>query len=117
LGTPALIVNELSTKIEGKGVSVCPGPNIAYFDKKTDLKEMTDHIYGRTNLLAHKKRPNMFVKELQLNIGYLKSKILETKFNGSLRIYKQLQVFNENLMKGIDFYIQLFSETVFLSGN
>jgi hypothetical protein len=113
LGTPALIVNELSTKIEGKGVSVCPGPNIAYFDKKTDLKEMTDHIYGRTNLLAHKKRPNMFVKELQLNIGYLKSKILETKFNGSLRIYKQLQVFNENLMKGIDFYIQLFSETVF----
>ncbi len=33
LGTSALLVNGLSTKVEGTGVSICPGPNMAYFSK------------------------------------------------------------------------------------
>ncbi len=79
LGTSARLVNNLDTKVEGEGVSVCPGPNMAYFSKKMKLKEMIDHIYGRTNVITRSDRPNVFVKELQIYIDYIKSKIAEAK--------------------------------------
>jgi len=41
LGTSALIVNDIDTKTEGTGVSICPGPNMAYYSKLTSLKEMS----------------------------------------------------------------------------
>jgi NAD(P)H-dependent flavin oxidoreductase YrpB (nitropropane dioxygenase family) len=47
-------------------VTICPGPNIAYFNKVVTLKEMTDHIYGRVNLLEGVHRPHMFINELTL---------------------------------------------------
>lgn len=34
LGTAALMENNLDMRTEGEGVSVCPGPNMAYFSKK-----------------------------------------------------------------------------------
>jgi len=66
LGTSALIVNDVEHKVEGDAVLVCPGPNMAYFSKKMSLNEMTDHIYGRDNVISRTDRPNMFVKELGL---------------------------------------------------
>ena len=39
LGTSALLVNNLDTSVEGNGVSVCPGPNLAYFSKKMTLRK------------------------------------------------------------------------------
>ena len=79
LGTSALIVNGLDTRVEGDGVSVCPGPNMAYFSKTVTLKEMTDHIYGRSNVISRTDRPNMFIKELSCYIDFLKVKIEGTK--------------------------------------
>ncbi|MHB1277520.1 MAG: hypothetical protein ACYC1Q_03915, partial [Bacteroidia bacterium] len=52
LGTAALLVNDLSTKREGKGVSICPGPNLAYFSRIMSLREVTGHIYGRINVIT-----------------------------------------------------------------
>ncbi|MDP3354215.1 MAG: hypothetical protein Q8S44_10805, partial [Flavobacteriaceae bacterium] len=46
LGTSVLLNYNISTKIEGNGVSICPGPNMAYFSRKLSLKEMVNHIYG-----------------------------------------------------------------------
>ncbi|MBT8260113.1 MAG: hypothetical protein KJN82_02270, partial [Bacteroidia bacterium] len=34
LGTSALLVHDVETKKEGKGIAVCPGPNMAYFSKQ-----------------------------------------------------------------------------------
>ncbi len=110
LGTSALLVNKLDTKREGEGVSVCPGPNMAYFSKKMKLKEMIDHIYGRANVISRQDRPNMFIKELNIYIDYLKNKIAEA---GSLRTPKQDKYFSSfisNLQDGIDYYSNLFSE-------
>src|SRR5690606_24244483 len=43
--------------------AICPGPNIAWFDRTYSLQEMVDHIYGRQKSLISDKRPHMFAKE------------------------------------------------------
>lgn len=110
LSTPAMINNKIETK--GKdGVSVCPGPNMAYFSKLMKLKEITDHIYGRANLLSRSDRPNMFVKELDLYLDYLKNKIDETSSSLNKKQEKYLLNFSKNLDEGISYYQNIFEST------
>ncbi|MBN1968308.1 MAG: hypothetical protein JXR48_11505 [Candidatus Delongbacteria bacterium] len=109
LGTTALLVNNLDTKVEGNGVSVCPGPNIAYFSKKMDLEEMVDHIYGRTNVIERDDRPNIFVKEFGLYLDFLKTKIEDSKKNINERSAKYLKNFASNMNEGLTYYTDLFS--------
>ncbi len=107
LATSALLVNNLDTK--GKdGVSVCPGPNMAYFSKLMDLKEITDHIYGRTNVISRNDRPNMFIKELTLYLDYLKNRIDETSSSLNKKQEKYLLNFSKNLDEGINYYQDIF---------
>ncbi len=110
LGTSTLKANKLDTKVEGEGVSVCPGPNIAYFSKEISLKEMIGHIYGRTNVIKRNDRPNMYVKELGLYIDYLKNKIQETKENVTKKQARYLSSFSSNLEKGVNYYQKLFGD-------
>ena len=58
-----------------KNITMCPGPNIAYFSHKVSLKEMVDHIYGRTNVIMNGFRPHMFIKELSLYVDYFSCKV------------------------------------------
>ena len=110
LGTSALIVNGLDTRVEGDGVSVCPGPNMAYFSKTVTLKEMTDHIYGRSNVISRTDRPNMFIKELSCYIDFLKVKIEGTKAPSTNEQEEYLLAFVNSLNEGIDYYYGLFSD-------
>ena len=109
LGTSALIAHDIETKSEGSGVSVCPGPNMAYFSKEISLNEMTDHIYGASNVISRKDRPNMFTKELTIYIDFLKDKIEESKDEITTKQKKYLQKFTKNLNEGIAYYQDLFS--------
>ncbi len=109
LGTSALLAYGLDTKTEGEGVSICPGPNMAYFSKILSLNEMTDHIYGKTNVITRTDRPNMFIKELFMYIDYLKNKIEETKEAVTDRQKKYLKTFTNNLKEGIAYYHVVFS--------
>jgi len=109
LGTSALLANDLDTKTEGKGISICPGPNMAYFAKKMSLKEISDHIYGRLNVITRTDRPNMFVKELKIYIDYLKNKIEETKVSRTVKQEKYYLNFANNLKEGVNYYQNLFS--------
>lgn len=109
LGTSALLAYGLDTKTEGEGVSICPGPNMAYFSKLLSLNEMTDHIYGRTNVISRTDRPNMFVKELYIYIDYLKDKIEEAKEAVTDRQKKYLSTFTNNLKDGIAYYHSVFN--------
>ena len=110
LGTSALIVNGLDTRVEGDGVSVCPGPNMAYFSKTVTLKEMTDHIYGRSNVISRTDRPNMFIKELRCYIDFLKVKIEGTKAPSTNEQEEYLLAFVKSLNEGIDYYYGLFAD-------
>lgn len=108
LGTSALLVNELSTKIEGPEVSICPGPNLAYFDRAMTLKDMVDHIYGRSNVISRTDRPHMFVKELRLYVDYLAQKSGELEEDLTDKSRKFLHTFASNLQAGIAYYQALF---------
>ncbi len=109
LGTSALLAHGLDTKTEGAGVSICPGPNMAYFSKVMSLNELTNHIYGRTNVIARTDRPNMFIKELHIYIDFLKNRIEETKEAVTDKQKKYLSTFSSNLKDGIAYYHSVFS--------
>jgi len=108
LGTAALLVNHLSTKVEGTGVSVCPGPNMAYFSQKMSLANITDHIYGRANMISRTDRPNIFVNELRIYIDYLKARIEEGKASMNTKQANHLLTFEKNLQDGIEYYSKMF---------
>ncbi|GGZ84269.1 hypothetical protein [Algibacter mikhailovii] len=108
LGTSALIKYNLDTKVEGDGVSICPGPNMAYYSKVMSLENMTDHIYGRTNMVSRIDRPNFFIKELQIYIEYLKNKLEDTKYAMNKKEEKYLKTFTKNMMAGVSYYQSLF---------
>lgn len=108
LGTSALLAYNLDTKVEGEGVSICPGPNMAYYSNMMSLKNMTDHIYGRDNMISRTDRPNMFVKELLIYIEYLKNKFEDVKTNMTTKEEKYLLNFTANLKEGVSYYKKVF---------
>lgn len=110
LGTSFLLKYNIETKSEGTGVSACPGPNMAYFSKKASLKEMTDHIYGRINLIERNDRPNMFINEENIYIDYLKNKIKETKESITSKQKKYLNSFIKNMKESNSYYLSMFKE-------
>jgi hypothetical protein len=92
---------------ERDAVSICPGPNLAYFSGKYSLKEMIDHIYGRIDLLKNVNRPNLFINELRLYLEYLK-KDMETQMEAaSDKKQKYWTKFSTQLQQGIDYYKNL----------
>lgn len=106
LANSALLDHNLTIKGD-RGVIVCPGPNIAYFDREYTLKEMLGHIYGTTSVIERADRPNMFIKELQLNVALLLSKAQGATEN----VNKQLGKTKSNLLAGISYYRKLFMES------
>jgi len=110
LTASALVAHNLDHKMEGEAVSICPGPNLAYFSSTYSLKKMVDHIYGRTNVMERTDRPNLFVKELKMYIDYLGGKIEETMKPVSDKQKKHFETFQENLNKGVDYYKELFQK-------
>ncbi|MEQ8881367.1 MAG: hypothetical protein RLQ12_17110, partial [Cyclobacteriaceae bacterium] len=109
LGTSFLLENKIDTKQEGKGVSICPGPNTAYFDKIVSLQEMVNHIYGRANIMTRKDRPHMFMKELGLYLDQLKNLVEDFLDEGSVKAEKKIQSFISNMKDGIAYYQNLLN--------
>lgn len=105
-----MIVNKIEMKKQSVAVSVCPGPNLAYFSKVVSLKEMVDHIYNRINLITNSHRPNLFVKELSLYIDYLQNKIEEKIENATAHSEEFFETFRGNLASGIEYYKKLILE-------
>ncbi|SHI64143.1 hypothetical protein SAMN04487911_10444 [Arenibacter nanhaiticus] len=108
LGTSALLAYDLDTKAEGTGVSICPGPNMAYFSRTMRLKEMTDHIYGHRNVIVRTDRPHMFIKELGLYMDYLKNRLSAAELAMDKKQEKYLRTFVTNMLDGVAYYQNLF---------
>src|SRR5690606_2832635 len=80
--------------------AICPGPNIAWFDRSYTLEEMTDHIYGRGASLVPQHRPHMFAKEIIMYVDYLVERI--TQSAGDDAEMRKLRKFHRNLEAGIN---------------
>jgi len=109
LGVSALESKHIPVKETDK-VTVCPGPNLAYYSNETSLKEMVDHIYGRTNLLDDRPRPHVFLKELNMYLDIFKDRLQNYQKHETPKEKKQLSVFQKNLMEGISYYKSLFEQ-------
>lgn len=110
LGTSALKLNKIEHRVEGEGVSVCPGPNMAYFSSIVSLRDMVDHIYGNAKVALSAHRPNMFMKELKMYINHLKGRMNELAEPVAEKQLKSLATFQQNLMDGIQYYQELAEE-------
>jgi hypothetical protein len=110
LTVSALLVNNIEVHKQSKAVAVCPGPNLAYFSKISSLSEMVDHIYGRNNLVTNPDRPNMFIKELSVNIDYFIKKVEESIKPFSTQTETLLNSFRTNLLDGIYYYKKIIPD-------
>jgi hypothetical protein len=102
--------NDLLKKSDGKGIAICPGPNMAYFSKKSTLQEMVEHIYGKRNILNNTYRPSMFIKEMGMYIDYLKNEINESMESLNAKKVKYFEGFKSNLVSGVEYYKGLINE-------
>ncbi|MDT8324214.1 MAG: hypothetical protein RRA94_08890 [Bacteroidota bacterium] len=106
----ALAVKDIEMPKLSKAVSVCPGPNMAYFSRVASLRQMVDHIYGRLNIMSDPERPHMFLKELQLYVDYLHGMLKDQMENFSTRKASLFDTFHDNLMEGVRYYRTLIPE-------
>jgi len=91
---------------------ICCGPGIVNYSKIASLEEMVGHIYGRLSLLTNSDRPHMFIKEMSLNIEFLRSEIEKFKLELTTNGAKYFQESKENLLSGIDYYRKTAEEFV-----
>jgi hypothetical protein len=101
LGNGALI--EMGETAVKQPVSVCPGPNIAYFDRNYTLEEMVDHIYGRGASLVPQDRPHMFAKDLRLYVDYFERLVNKHAVFADPTL-DYLREFKANLETGMRYY-------------
>ena len=111
----AYMEQNLEIKGEKQGVVICPGPNIAFFDKEVSLSEMVKHIYGNTNILSDNQRPNMFINELKMYVDYLRKEITESTAQITHSHTKKWNAFRKNVLEGIEYYHELFKASPFFS--
>ena len=92
-----------------KAVTICPGPNIAYFTEIVSLQKMINHIYGRSNIIQNNNRPHMFIKELTLYIDFWEELVKEKVELLSKKQKLRIQKFYNNLNAGISYYRDLIA--------
>ncbi|MBA6152100.1 hypothetical protein [Gelidibacter maritimus] len=110
LANASYLENEIPIKGQQQGVVICPGPNLAYFDREVSLSQMIQHIYGEASVLSETYRPNMFVKELKMYVEYLKNDIATFTDQLSAKNIKRWSAFKSNLYDGVAYYQNLFNE-------
>lgn len=110
LANASFLENDLQIKGEAQGVVICPGPNIAYFDKEVSLKNMMQHIYGRANIMDDANRPHFFLKELRMYMDHFQQEKNQLQGDVTPVKLKKIEKTKENLLAGIAYYENLFAQ-------
>ncbi len=104
LSNGALAALEIN-KAKNLPKAVCPGPNIAWFNREYSLQEMVDHIYGRIPSLVPAERPHMFSTEVELYVNYFGKLLTTMKMDAANISY--LKVFKENIEEGMNYILKM----------
>ena len=110
LTSSARLKNKMPLSHKLSAVTICPGPNLKWFSGTFTLKDMVDHIYGRTSIINALYRPHMFINELSLYIDYLKKRISEMSSSPTEKEIRYFQKFSTNLLTGIAFYKKILPQ-------
>lgn len=108
LGTGSMIRLGIMKPSYGRQ-AICPGPNIAWFNRMYTLDEMINHIYGRTESLVPEYRPHMFAKELVMYVDYIEEMASQTDADDQ-GTWKKLKRMSNNLEKGMDLCLEISGE-------
>lgn len=103
LGNSGLIALGLE-RAEKAPAEICPGPNLAFFDRTYTLEEMVNFIYGRGETLTTAHRPHMFALEIQLYAKW---------FQDSAAKGKPLKTVAQNLKRGLDLALEISKSKAF----
>ena len=114
LGNGALI--DLGIVRAGLPVAVCPGPNIAWFDREYTLREMVDHIYGRGESLVPASRPHCLAKELEMVVDHFVKQAAAIA-PGDAKALDRLATTEDNLQRGLAHYRCLVREPAYEGEN
>jgi len=107
LGTGSLIRLGIMKPSYGRQ-AICPGPNIAWFNRLYSLDEMVDHIYGRCEPLVSQERPHMFAKELEMYVDYLDELVRQIAEDSPGM--KKLSKMRDNLLEGAELCLEIANE-------
>lgn len=105
LANGALIEEGIETNADKFPTAICPGPNLAWFNRRYSLEEMIDHIYGRISSLVPAERPHMFVKETQMTVDWYEKLVMSSL--GDASQMKGLASIAETIEKGIALSLRL----------
>jgi len=107
LGTGSMIRLGIMKPSYGRQ-AICPGPNIAWFNRHYSLEEMVNHIYGRGKSLVPNDRPHMFAKELVMYVDYISELSLLTDPDD--KEWKTLLKMRKNLEEGMELCSEIAKE-------
>ncbi|MGM0507273.1 MAG: hypothetical protein ACQER4_08835 [Bacteroidota bacterium] len=116
LGNGALIRLGIRKPSYGRQ-SICPGPNIAWFDRNYSLEEMTHHIDGSGPSLVPGERPHVYANELRLTcdrlIQRMDEALCEEEKSGEedRRVWKELRAYYRNLEASIEMILEIAEST------
>lgn len=108
LASTPLLINNIPVDHHLDAVTICPGPNLAYFSKIFSLEDMVGHIYGRLNILNSSYRPHIFINELKMYVDYLQQEIQKNVNSLTEKQTKYFSSFKANLLQGIEYYMHFF---------
>lgn len=114
LGNSALIALGLETS-ESAPPSICPGPNLGFFNRNFSLAEMVDLIYGRVASLSTENRPHLFALEILLYAKWFRGEVLAA--NGNFEATERLKKIARNLRSGMGKALEISNEKPFPGEN
>lgn len=109
LSSAARLKNDIPLSHNLPAVTICPGPNLAWFSGIFSLKEMVGHIYGRMNITNQLYRPHVFINELKLYVTYIEEQVSKSTAEANEKHSRYLKKFIANLLSGIQYYKNLLS--------
>lgn len=115
LGTGSLIRLGIMKPSYGRQ-AICPGPNVAWFNREYKLDEMVDHIYGKRDSLVHEERPHMFAKELTMYVDYL-SELADQVEPDDTKLWNRLRKMRNNLEEGMDLCLEISKKEAYPGEN
>ncbi len=104
LGTGSLIRLGIMKPSYGRQ-AICPGPNVAWFNREYSLDEMINHIYGRSDSLVPENRPHMFAKELTMYVDYLEEMMRQVDPDDAG--FRKLVKMRKNLEEGMELCLEI----------